>query len=165
MDKFLSSIYVDDLVSGSMNLESTYELYTKAKLRLAFAGFKLRKFVTNSEELRQLIQDDALAVNTGTEKPAHAEEDQSYAKSSLGVRVESEQNTSKVLGVQWDAEHDKLCLDIGEVAHVVENCSPTKRSAVSIAARFFDPLGIVSPVIILFKIFLSTPLRGKGGLG
>ena len=163
VDKFLSSIYVDDLVSGSMNLESTYELYTKAKLRLAFAGFKLRKFVTNSEELRQLIQDDALTVNTGTEKPAPAEEDQSYAKSSLGVRVESEQNTSKVLGVQWDAEHDELHLDIGEVAHMVENCSPTKRSAVSIAARFFDPLGIVSPVIILFKIFCQHLCAAKVG--
>ena len=164
MDKFLSSIYVDDLVSRSRNLESTYELHTKAKLRLDFAGFKLRKFVTNSEELHQFIQDDELsAVNTGTEKPAHAEEYQSYAKSSLGVRVESGQNTSKVLGVQWDAENDELCLDIGEVTHVVENCNPTKRSAVSIAVRFFDPIGIVSPVIILFKIFCQHLCTAKVG--
>ena len=46
VDKLFSSIYVDDLVSGSNDVESTYELYTKSKLRLATAGFKSRKFIT-----------------------------------------------------------------------------------------------------------------------
>ena len=54
VDKFLSSIYVDDVSLGSDEVESTYELYLKSKSRLAEAGFKLRKFVTNSEELRCL---------------------------------------------------------------------------------------------------------------
>ena len=47
MDKFLSSIYVDDLVSRSSELESTYEFYMKSKLRIATAGIRLRNFVTN----------------------------------------------------------------------------------------------------------------------
>ena len=34
-----------------------------------------------------------------------------------------------------------------------EDCEPTKRSVVSISAKFFDPLGVVSPVTILFKMF------------
>ena len=46
-----SSIYVDYVSLGSNDVESTYELYLKSKSRLAEAGFKLRKFVTNSEEL------------------------------------------------------------------------------------------------------------------
>jgi len=53
VDKFLSSIYVDDVVLGSNDVESTYELYVKSKLQLAAAGFKLRKFVTNSDELHR----------------------------------------------------------------------------------------------------------------
>lgn len=50
VDEFLSSIYVVDVSIGSDNAESTYELYLNSKSRLAEAGFKLRKFVTNSEE-------------------------------------------------------------------------------------------------------------------
>ena len=84
VDKFLSSIYVDDLVSGSNDLESTYELYVKSKLRLATAGFQLRKFVMNSEELRRLIQDDESSpTGGGMGEPSHTEEDRSYAMQEL----------------------------------------------------------------------------------
>ena len=48
VEKFLSSIYVS---LGLNDVESIYELYLKSKSRLAEAGFKLRKFVTNLEEL------------------------------------------------------------------------------------------------------------------
>ena len=51
MDKFCSSIYVDDHVAGSSDLESTFKFYQKLRQRLAMAGFRLRKFITNSEEL------------------------------------------------------------------------------------------------------------------
>ena len=47
IEKFPSSIHVDDLVSGSDDVQSTHDLYLKLRLRLAAAGFKLRKFVTN----------------------------------------------------------------------------------------------------------------------
>ena len=43
VDKFLSSVYVNDVSLGSDDVESIYELYLKSKLRLAEAGFKLRK--------------------------------------------------------------------------------------------------------------------------
>ena len=48
VDKFLSSIYVDDVNSGGGGVDSTYELYLKSKLQLAEAGFK---FITNFAEL------------------------------------------------------------------------------------------------------------------
>ena len=53
--KFLESIFVDDLTSGDSDMDRTFELYVKSKLRLKKAGFNLRKFVTNSEELRERI--------------------------------------------------------------------------------------------------------------
>ena len=161
VDKFLSSIYVDDLVSGSNDVKSAYELYMKSKLRLAAAGFKLRKFVTNSEGLRQLIQGDELSSSGRMGEPTHAEEDQSYAKSSLGIKTEERPGISKVLGVQWDVAQDEFLLDIGDVASATEDCEPTKRSVVSISAKFFDPLGIVSPVTILFKMFCQQLCEAK----
>ena len=161
VDKFLSSIYVDDLVSGSNDVKSAHELYVKSKLRLATAGFKLRKFITNSEELRQLIQGDELSSSVRMGEPTHAEEDQSYAKSSLGIKTEERPGISKVLGVQWDVTRDEFLLDIGEVVSATEDCEPTKRSVVSISAKFFDPLGVVSPVTILFKMFCQQLCEAK----
>ena len=161
VDKFLSSIYVDDLVSGSNDVKSAHELYVKSKLRLATAGFKLRKFVTNSEELRQLIQGDELSSSVRMGEPTHAEEDQSYAKSSLGIKTEERPGISKVLGIQWDVTRDEFLLDIGDVVSATEDCEPTKRSVVSISAKFFDPLGVVSPVTILFKMFCQQLCEAK----
>ena len=43
VNKFLSSTYVDDVSLGAADVDSTYELYLKSKLRLAEAGFKLRR--------------------------------------------------------------------------------------------------------------------------
>ena len=109
VDKVLSSIYVDDLVSGSKDLE----LYMKAKLRLATAGFKLWKFAMNSEELSRRIQEsESSSVDGGAGKMLHSEEDQSYAKSSLGVKTEVEPGISKVLGVQWSVNGDEFQFDV-----------------------------------------------------
>ena len=68
VDKLLSSIYVDDLVSGLSGIP------VKSKLRLATAWFKLRKFVTNSEELRQLIREESSSRGVEMGEPAHAEQ-------------------------------------------------------------------------------------------
>ena len=65
VDKFLSSIYVDDVVSGSGDVESAFQLYLKSRLRLAVAGFKPRKFVTNSDVLRHHIQKSESTPGSG----------------------------------------------------------------------------------------------------
>ncbi len=82
VEKFLSSIYVDDVSLGASDVASTYELYLKSKVRLAEAGFKLRKFVTNSEELRDRIAANECLTEQGSQATGVREEDQSYAKNS-----------------------------------------------------------------------------------
>ncbi len=68
-----------------------------------------------------------------------------------------------MLGVQWQVAQDKLQFDIGDVAETMENLEPTKRNLVSITAKFFDPLGVVSPVTILFKMFCQQICEAKLG--
>ena len=51
VDKFLRSMYVDDLTVSLSDIDSAYEFYVKAKARLSEAGFKLRNFMTNSPKL------------------------------------------------------------------------------------------------------------------
>ena len=44
-------------------MDSTFELYMKSKLGLKEAGFNLRKFITNSGELRARIEDNERLVS------------------------------------------------------------------------------------------------------
>ena len=132
----------------------------KSKLRLATARFKFCGSV--SQKFKELRQEEESSNGGGMGERAHAEEDQSYAKkSSLGTTTEEKPGTSKVLGVQWDVAKDQFRLDTGDVVHTTEESEPTKRSVASISARFFDPLGIVSPVTVLFKIFCQQLCEAK----
>ena len=44
---------------------------------------------------------------------------------------------------------------------MIEEMEPTKRNLVSITARFFDPLGIATPITISFKILCQELCRAK----
>ena len=65
--KFLESVYVDDLTSGDGDVDRTFELYVKSKLRLKEAGFNLRKIGTNSEELRERIEKNERSASRSQE--------------------------------------------------------------------------------------------------
>ena len=104
VDTFLSSIYVDDVSIGSADVDSTYELYLRSKLRLSEVGFRLRKFTTNSEELWHKIEINERLTDETSEVGSVKinEDDQSYTKESLGVMSKSSdaQEEFKILGVQ-----------------------------------------------------------------
>ena len=59
VEKFLRSIYVDDLSSGASEVDAAYELYLKSKLRLAEGGFNLRKFVSNDSNCPELTETES----------------------------------------------------------------------------------------------------------
>ena len=48
-----SSLYIDDLVSGSGTVEEAYSMFMKAKRRLREAGFHMHNWETNRKELRE----------------------------------------------------------------------------------------------------------------
>ena len=101
VDKFLSSIYVDDVSLCSNDVESTYELYLKSKSQLAEAGFKLRKFVTNSNKLHSRVDVNEQIIKEQTKAVIVEKEDQSYTKGSLVMGMKSAEidGRHKILGV------------------------------------------------------------------
>ena len=127
-------MYVDDLTVSLIDIDSAYEFYVKAKQGLSEAGFKLRKFMTNSPKLHERLNME----DTG----------------NMG-------NNHKVLGVQWNPERDVLVFDITYTVKEMEKTTPTKRNIVGIATKFFDPLGILSPNIICFKILFQILCEAK----
>ena len=162
VEKFRRSMYVDDLTSGSFDVVSAYEFYIKSKSRLAEAGFNLRKFSTNSEELRQRIHDNEQRLHQGGTGKS--------SDSSLCC-PQAKPVECMVLGVKWDVNGDQLIFDVSDVGRAMNETTPTKRNVVSLATRFFDPLGVMSPITVRFKLLFQQlcgsktdwdePLSGK----
>ena len=140
------------------------------------AGLRLRRFITNSEELQCLIQqNESQSENGGAIQPqsetasrddevvTYGEEDISYAKSSFGVENDEQLGLHKILGIQWNITRDEFQFDVRGVAVVMEGSEPTKRSVVGATVKFFDPLGVVSPVTVLFKMFAQQLCEARVG--
>ena len=180
VERFLRAIYVDDLSSGAPESDAGYELYLKSKVRLAEGGFNLRKFVSNSAELRERIQcnesrmsnpvtsenivePERMQSSQDVTEQDVTEEDKTYAKSTLGAVEDTTSTEQKVLGVRWNYVNDTFVFEMKEIASLARDIEPTKRNVVSIAARFYDPLGFLSPVILQFKLFFQELCKRKIG--
>ena len=79
-------------------------------------------------------------------------DDESYAKSVLGGRSDPRCEEQRILGVRWNFIHDQLVFDLTDIAQYVATLEPTKRNIVGVSAKFYDPLGLVSPVTVQFKL-------------
>ena len=153
--KFLRSIYVDDLVSGASTTDEAFHLYSKSKACLKEGGFNLRQFVSNSPELQEKID---LAEGVPVVKSCNnvSVEDESYSRATFGANqgkaTEAEQ---KVLGVVWNVQRDCLVFDLCHIAEAAAIADETKRGIASVSTRFYDPIGVLSPCIVMFKLLLQ----------
>ena len=159
----LDSIYVDDVTFGAEDEEAAYQLFTKTRLRLAEAHFNLRKFRSNSTSLQHQIDTQE---DPQLKKPVlttTSEEDQSYAKTTLGVKGEEDgREEQKILGVRWNYREDRLSLGTEELAQQLEKqTTPTKREVVAAAAKIFDPLGLMSPTTVLWKMLFQATCKAN----
>ena len=164
VDRFLSSIYVDDLVSGSKDLESTFTRspnYDSHLLDSSLGNLRptRKTYVVGSGRVSHHHQ----KLGEQTRSHTTMKTNHNYAESSLEVKTEDESGTNKVLGVQWNANRDELQFNIGDVISTMEEMEPTKRDVASATARFFDPLGVVSPVAISFKMFCQQLFKARIG--
>ena len=57
--------------------------------------------------------------------------------------------------MNWDVNTDELIVDISHLMQSMRNMEPSKRNVMSIAAKIYDPIGIISPITIRFKHFLQ----------
>ena len=125
----------------------------KAKSRLKEGRFFLHKFITNSEELHHVIAINEQLGEPLTNDTLVKEEDQSYTKCTLGTTTAESDGQLKILGVHWDYIRDQFVFVIDEVACQMKKVEPTRWS---LSARFFDPIGIVSPVIVFYQQFCAA---------
>ena len=159
--KLLQSLYVDDVASGGNSNANALESFNRAKNHLATGGFNLRKFVSNSAELNEIVNGTAATPLSTNGLPNVAVDNDSYAKTMLNG---SSAATTKVLGIPWDRTSDRLTFSVDEVFSTTKVDSPvTKRQVLSASAKMYDPLGLLAPITITLKVFHQQLCQLKMG--
>lgn len=126
-----TDFYVDDLITGFQTVVQAGSICAEITKILQSGGFKLRKWSSNSGDVLDQYEDKS---------------------DPLSVLNFNQGQSVKTLGIQWSSTFDQLSYKI-EI-----DCGSellTKRSLLSNIARIFDPLGLVSPCVILLKILLQ----------
>ena len=152
--KIRESIYVDDIIMGALTESKAFESYRNSKTIFAQGGYNLRKFISNSKALQKKID----ATEQGNE---HKSVDDSYTQSTLGRLTPVLKGEHKTLGVIWNVDADELVSNIEPIFQEALRTEPTKHNIASIVCKIFDPLGILSPVVIVFKIFFQELCLSK----
>ena len=61
----------------------------------------------------------------------------------------------KVLGIYWDVIQDEFHYDLSELIKYAEALPATKRSVLTLSAKIFDPIGLLTPFTISMKILFQ----------
>lgn len=119
-------LYVDDVLTGSNNFEVLNSKKNEIIKILSLHGLQLAKWNSNCPELVS-NSDEEVTIKTG------------------------ENDVTKTLGMSWNPKKDNFLFrfDLPDVI------CPTKRSVLSIVARIFDLLGLLSPIVIRCKMLLQ----------
>ncbi|XP_072392311.1 uncharacterized protein [Diabrotica undecimpunctata] len=122
----LHDFYVDDLLTGCDTSEKLREIKETISDLLSSYGFPLRKWTTNDSSLQ--IHSDPEFLSIGSDEH------------------------NKTLGLLWNPSSDSLQYSINLST---TNSKVSKRQILSCTAQIFDPLGLLSSVIVTSKIILK----------
>ena len=163
IERLKNSLYVDDLVTGEANDDEVLDLYSKSKSIMQRGGFNLRKWNTNSTVVREAINRSTEGVTPPSVSEGMktvTEEDESYAKATTGPPVNDDKtadsNIVKVLGSIWNTATDEFTFDLSDLSEQAKLLPTTKRSFLKISAKIFDPLGLLSPFTIQWKVLFQV---------
>lgn len=134
----LRDFYVDDCLSGANDLTSAIESVRQLREMFSTAGFNLCKWSTNNASILHDIPS----------------QDWETLKSNEVSSIEC----IKALGIAWQPNEDKFILQIPKIENMQY---VTKRSILSQLATLYDPLGLMSPVLISAKILLQKMWKNK----
>ena len=164
-----NSLYVDDLVTGERSEAEALELYSKSRVIMQRGGFNLRKWRTNSRIVQETITDQS--NDSVTSSPCKHDskfvtgEDESFAKSSTGPAIDVQKTTDhnivKVLGTIWNTSTDEFMFNFFAVTEQAKLLPTTKRSLLKISAKILDPLGLLSPFTIQWKILFQNLCQSR----
>ncbi|XP_037816112.1 uncharacterized protein LOC119606616 [Lucilia sericata] len=120
--------YMNDLMTGADTISQCKYIQHETMRQLEKYGFNLRKWLPNN---LNIIDDISNSTNNAV------------------IQIEDDESI-KTLGLQWDPVLDQFKFNI----NFSLNGELTKRRALSEVAKIFDPLGWLSPVTVVAKLFV-----------
>ena len=125
VEELRENLYVDDWLSGTDSAEDGCVLYQEARAILMEASMPLSKSFSNDPVVSETLFKDE------------------------GMKL---QDTVKILGLKWVRTSD--CFSF-EGLQIPVNLTTSKRVILSFLARLFDPMGFLTPYVMIAKILLQ----------
>ena len=144
--QLLLNLYVDDISNSFNSIEQSFNFYKISNTCLLDTNFQQRKWATNDKTLQKLIDD----IECNTEK-CISRDDVSYTKETFGISNEYR----KVLEINWDLGNDKSMFEFNNVVDAAEKLNVTRKNTLKLSAMFFDPLGIISTLVLQAKLIFK----------
>ncbi|GJQ74686.1 hypothetical protein Trydic_g21538 [Trypoxylus dichotomus] len=125
--------YVDDFLSGSDTVEEAQLLCNQVSQILQDGCFELRKWISNNPQILTVLNS-------------------SKVSSPQVMLFKQSEVKDKTLGIQWNWSTDNLTYSIPNY----NKTRPfTKRNLLSDISKIFDPLGLLSPVVVNAKLLIQ----------
>lgn len=128
-----NDMYVDDLLTSVDTSEEAKYVCEHISNVFRSRGFVLRKWKSNDESVIYGLDSE---------------------QGSKSIEFSNKEPVCKTLGLSWECERDILTYKIRPV-NFNDRSKITKRVILSRIATIFDPLGLVSPCIIIAKVLLQ----------
>jgi len=131
------NIYVDDVLIGAPEDESALNLSDELCNLLSQGGFQLKKWASNS---RKIMETTPLRDRAPTLAPTTESEKMS--------------DSLKALGTSWNTKDDVLMFTNAS-SILTEKDAKTKRSLINLYSRVFDPMGLLTPFLMIPKLLFQ----------
>ena len=128
-----NSTFMEDFAAGAENDDCVTNLHYELVHVMNQIRLPMPKWATNSKHLKEVWRTDDVDFKEITQ----------------------------ILGIYWDTESDAFSMDPRDVISEYVEDLTTKRHLLQATARFYDPLGLLSPVSVVGKLlFQDTWFRG-----
>ena len=134
-DAINKNFYMDDFLKSLSNEDDLISLSNHLITALSSCGFKLTKWISNSEYIMNKLPSSELSPK--------------YVNLDL-----TEKPIERALGMIWD-----LSDDVFVFRPISKSCTPTKRGILSMVSSIFDPLGILTPGMLEAKLIVQELWR------
>ena len=134
-EKVAKSFYVYNFNFTAKNISEGIEIYKMIKLRFLDASFNIRKWKTNIPHLQNCFNNM---------------ENQFSPTSKIQAN-----DKVKVQGTVWDTISDHLVFSFENLIESSNHIIPTKRNLLILIAKFYDPIGLIQPIIIKLKLLFQ----------
>ena len=131
--------YVDDGVTSVETVQEAKELIEAATKICSKGNVRLHKFLSNNKEVLSSVP----------------ESERSESTKNLNL-VHDQLPQERTLGLEWSAETDSFTFALPHF-----NKPTTKRGLLSTISQIYDPLGLISPVILKGKQILQRVVASE----